>query len=167
MGVFAFWLTHFLRPLASLIAEGHRLYGNPVLSSFWFAGILGLASGVGVLLGLAAARGATSSLPVWLMGLVGVAFGFLTESVWQSLLRTIGLPFPEPLLGSLPAVAISAAIFAWLCAEIVQSLRRRFPKIRAEYYRVKSNRLEEASFLLALSPWVLGMTQALGVPGFG
>jgi hypothetical protein len=101
------------------------------------------------------------------MGLVGVAFGFLTESVWQSLLRTIGLPFPEPFLISLLAVAVFAAIFAWLCAQIVRSLRRHFPWMRDEYRRIKANRMEELSFLLALSPWVLGPLQVLGVPGFG
>ncbi len=33
--------------------------------------------------------------------------------------------------------------------------------------RIKTPRLEMISFLLALAPWVLGLLQVLGVPGFG
>jgi hypothetical protein len=64
-------------------------------------------------------------------------------------------------------VAIAAAIFAWLCAQSVRLLRHHFPAIRNEYRRVKSNRLEMASFVLALSPWLLVPLQVLGMPGFG
>jgi len=166
VGVLVFWLAHFLRELFVGVAHGGVPYGPGILRAFWFMGSLTVASCMGVLLGLAAARGATRLVPAWLTVPAGVTFGFFTEPALD-ILRTNGLPIPQTLLGSLPAVAIIAAVFAWLCAQIVQSPRCRFPAIRNEYHRIKSNRMEMASFLLAASPWLLNPLQILGIPGFG
>jgi hypothetical protein len=158
IGVFAFWLAYFLEDISRMVADGHKLYGTPVLDAFQHAGALALSSGIGACLGLAAARRATPLLRVWLTIPAGVLFGFLTEPVLDTF-RT--------LFGFLLTVAIAAAIFAWLCAQSVQLLRHYFPAIRNEYHRIKSNRLEMTSFVLALSPWLLGPLQVLGTPGFG
>jgi len=165
-GVLVFWLAHFLRELFVGIAHGGTPYGPGILGAFWFTGNLTVASGAGVLLGLAAARGATRFVPVWLTVPGGVMFGFCTEPALNTL-RANGLPIPQTLLWSLPIVAIIAAVFAWLCAQTVQSLRRRFPRIRDEYHRIKTTKFEMIGLLLALSPWVLTPLQILGAPGFG
>jgi len=166
MGVFAFWVTHFLRVYGVHAAHGGMAYDAIVATAVRYAGSLTISSGVGVLLGLAIARGATTLVPVWLTAPAGVLFGFLTDPVMDAL-RTAGLPIPKTLFGSLLAVAIAAAVFAWLCAQTTQSLRRRFPKIRNEYHRINANRMEKIGLLLAVSPWFFGTAQLLGIPGFG
>jgi hypothetical protein len=166
IGVFAFWLAYLLEEVSRMVADGDKLYGTPVLDAFQHAGDLALSSGIGVFLGLAAARRATPLLRVWLTGPAGVLFGFLIEPVVNTF-RTGGLPVFRTLFGFLLTVAIAAAIFAWLCAQSVQLLRHYSPAIRNEYHRIKSNRLEMTSFVLALSPWLLAPLQVLGVPGFG
>lgn len=166
MGVFAFWLTYFLEEVSRMVADGGKLYGTPVLDAFRHAGDLALSSGVGVFLGLAAARRATPRFPVWLAVPAGVLFGFLVEPLVNTF-RAGDLPILRTLLGFLLIVAIVAAIFAWLCVQSVQLLRHHFPALRNEYRRIKSNRLEMASLVLALSPWLLTPLQVLGVPGFG
>ena len=160
MGVFAFWLAYFLQQLRFFVAQGHTPYGTPVLDAFRQAGALALSSGIGAFLGLAAARRAIPRLPVWLTVPAGLLLGLLTGP--DALGRV-----PKTRLGFLLIVAIAAAIFAWLCAQSVQLLRHHFPAIRNEYHRVKSNKLEMTSFVLALSPWLLAPLQVLGIPGFG
>ncbi len=160
MGVFAFWLAYFLEQPRLMIAQGHTPYGTPVLDAFRQAGALAFSSGIGAFLGLAAARRAAPRLPVWLTVPAGLLLGLLTGP--DALGRV-----PKTLRGFLLTVAIAAAIFAWLCVQSVQLLRHHFPAIRNEYCRIKSNKLEMASFVLALSPWVLAPLQLLGVPGFG
>jgi hypothetical protein len=164
IGAFAFWLAYFLEQLRLFAAQGHTLHGTPVLDTFRNAGELALSSGIGAFLGLAAARRATPLLPVWLTVPAGLLLGFLTgpEALGRS-----DVPILRTKLGCLLIVAIAAAIFAWLCVQSVQRLRRCFPAIRNEYNRVKSNKLEMTSLVLALSPWVLAPLQMLGVPGFG
>jgi len=36
-----------------------------------------------------------------------------------------------------------------------------------EYRGIKADKMERISLWLAVSPWLFGLTQLLGVPGFG
>lgn len=166
VGVFAFWLVHFLRQLGVDLAHGGTAYGFGIGRALGFATSLTVSSGVGAFLGLAAARGATTSIPLWLAASGGVAFGVLTQPALD-MLGTIGFPVRETLAGSLLGAAFAAVVFGWLLAQIVQMVGRRVPVMSREYRRIQADQLETASLLLAASPWVLGMAQFLGVPGFG
>jgi len=165
-GVLAFWFAHFLREIVVGMAHGGAIQGSTVLRVCAFAGGLTVSSGLGAFLGLAAARGAAASSPVWLMAPVGVVFGLLTEPAMDTL-ATYGVLVRETYIGSLLAVVVFAAIFTWLGVQIVHSVRRRWPGIRREFHRMKSAGAERISFWLAVAPWVFGLAQLSGVPGFG
>jgi hypothetical protein len=165
-GVLAFWLAHLLREAAAGVACGGAIQGSAVLRVCAFAAGLTVSSGLGAFLGLAAARGAAASVPAWLMAPAGVALGLLTEPAMDTL-AAYGVSVRETFVGSLLAVTAVAAIFAWLGIQIVHSVRRRWPVIRGECRRIRSTGAERIALWLAVTPWILGLAQTFGVPGFG
>jgi len=167
-GVLAFWLVDFFHGYGVVKAalDGETPSGVSVLCALGFSAYWTTASGMGAFLGMAGARRATLWFPLWSMVPVGILFGLLTAPTLDALVKVriiSGVRGPEVLWLT---VATIVAFPCWLVPRSVELVRRYSPEIRREYRRVHSARAEAISLWLALTPWVLGVLQLLGVPGF-